>query len=231
MAVASRVLQNGGRVIITGRTQDSVDRALGELNAGDAAEGIAVDLTDDAAVARFRSELARRHGDVDLLVNAAGVFAPKAFLEHDADDYRRYEALNRSLFFITQTVATNLVHAGRPGSIVNIGSMWAHQAIAATPSSAYSMAKAGLHSLTQHLALELAGHQIRANAVAPAIVRTPIYEEFIPRDQVDSTLDAFDSFHPIGRIGTSEDVAATVVFLSRTPPRGSLALYGTSTAA
>lgn len=212
-AIANHVLRAGGSVVITGRTQKSVDAALYELDGGDAAVGIPVDLYDDAAVARFRSQLTTRHNDVDLLVNAAGVFAPKAFLDHGADDYGRYEALNRSLFFITQTVAANLVTAGRKGAIVNIGSMWAHQAIAATPSSAYSMAKAGLHSLTQHLALELAQHRIRANAVAPAVVRTPIYEEFIPHDQVDAALDSFDSFHPIGRIGTSEDVASTVAFL------------------
>src|SRR6186997_3090093 len=61
-------------------------------------------------------------------------------------------------------------HGG--GSIVNVGSMWAHQAIKATPSSAYSMAKAGLHALTQHLAMELAEANIRVNAIAPAVVNT-----------------------------------------------------------
>ncbi|CAM5316308.1 Glucose-1-dehydrogenase OS=Streptomyces antimycoticus OX=68175 GN=SANT12839_100830 PE=4 SV=1 [Streptomyces antimycoticus] len=91
--------------------------------------------------------------------------------------------------------------------------MWARRAVAATPSSAYSMAKAGLHSLTQHLGMELAPYGIRANAVAPAVVRTPIYEEFIPKAEMDSALDGFNSFHPLGRTGTPDDIAATVVFL------------------
>ena len=102
-------------------------------------------------------------------------------------------------------------HGG--GSVVHIGSMWAQQAIKATPSSAYSMAKAGLHALTQHMAMELAGHNIRVNAVSPAVVKTPIYEAFIEPCRIDETLASFNSFHPIGRIGRPEDVAKAISFL------------------
>jgi NAD(P)-dependent dehydrogenase (short-subunit alcohol dehydrogenase family) len=90
--------------------------------------------------------------------------------------------------------------------------MWAHQAIAATPSSGYSVAKAGLHALTKNLAIELAP-KIRVNAVAPAVVKTPLYEGFIPKDQIDQTLAGFDAFHPLGRVGTARDIASTVTFL------------------
>jgi NAD(P)-dependent dehydrogenase (short-subunit alcohol dehydrogenase family) len=91
--------------------------------------------------------------------------------------------------------------------------MWARQAIEATPSSAYSMAKAGLHALTQHLALELAHANIRVNAVSPAVVETPIFEAFIPKDQVHAALQGFNGFHPIGRIGRPEEVAEVICFL------------------
>ena len=106
-------------------------------------------------------------------MNTAGAFSAKPFLEHGRADYDLYHDLNRSTFFVTQAVARGMQRKGG-GSIVNIGSMWARQAVKATPSSAYSMAKAGLHSLTQHLAMELAPHGIRVNAVAPAVVSTPI---------------------------------------------------------
>jgi len=99
------------------------------------------------------------------------------------------------------------------GSIVNIGSMWAKQAIKATPSSAYSMAKAGLHSLTQHLAMELADSSIRVNAVSPAVVVTPIYGAFIEPAKIEETLQGFNAFHPIGRVGRPGDVASAVRFL------------------
>ena len=144
--------------------------------------------------------------------NAAGTFIPKPFLDHEAQDYDRYMTLNRSLFFLTQAAARNMKRHGG-GSIVNIGSMWAHQSIKATPSSAYSMAKAGLHALTQHLAMELADANIRVNAVAPAVVATPVYEGFIPKDKLSEALTGFDAFHPIGRIGQVADVADVIAFL------------------
>jgi NAD(P)-dependent dehydrogenase (short-subunit alcohol dehydrogenase family) len=75
------------------------------------------------------------------------------------------------------------------------------------------MAKAGLHSLTQHLAMELASKRIRVNAVSPAVVQTPIYEGFIPKAEVHSALQGFNSFHPIGRVGTPEEVAEAIAFL------------------
>jgi NAD(P)-dependent dehydrogenase (short-subunit alcohol dehydrogenase family) len=99
------------------------------------------------------------------------------------------------------------------GSIVNVGSMWARQAVKATPSSAYSMAKAGLHSLTQHLAMELADYNIRVNGVSPAVVETPIYQAFIEPDQVHAALQGFNGFHPLGRIGQPMDVAEVILFL------------------
>jgi NAD(P)-dependent dehydrogenase (short-subunit alcohol dehydrogenase family) len=75
------------------------------------------------------------------------------------------------------------------------------------------MAKAGLHSLTQHLAMELADQGIRVNVVAPAVVETPIYAAFIKPEEIHTTLQGFNAFHPIGRIGTPENVAAVIVFL------------------
>lgn len=210
---ARMVLAQGGRAVIVGQRADKAQSAQAELSAFGPVEVLTADLTNEQGVQALLQQIDANHSDIDLLVNAAGVFFPKAFLEHEAADYDQYMQLNRAFFFITQKVAANLVAANRSGAIVNVGSMWAKQAIAATPSSAYSMAKAGLHSLTQHLAMELAKHNIRVNAVSPAVVQTPIYEGFIPKEQVQSALQGFNSFHPIGRLGTPQDVAHAITFL------------------
>jgi NAD(P)-dependent dehydrogenase (short-subunit alcohol dehydrogenase family) len=210
---ARMVLAEGGEVVIVGHRADKTDGARQQLAEVGPVSALTADLTSDAGIEAVEQAINAQHPDIDLLVNAAGVFFPMPFLEHGIEDYEQYMRLNKAFFFITQKVAAHLVARGRPGAIVNIGSMWAKQAIAATPSSAYSMAKAGLHALTQHLAMELAPKHIRVNAVSPAVVQTPIYEGFIPKAEVASALQGFNAFHPIGRVGTPQDVAEVIVFL------------------
>jgi NAD(P)-dependent dehydrogenase (short-subunit alcohol dehydrogenase family) len=210
---AADVVAGGGSAVVVGRNKTKVDDTVRALSETGNAWGIVADLADRDQVASVQEQLAESHADANLLVNSAGFFVPKPFLDQDGADYDAYLELNRATFFLTQTVARGMIAAGRGGAIVNVGSMWAHQAIAATPSSSYSAAKAGLHALTKNLAMELAEHNIRVNAVAPAVVATPLYLGFIPPEQVDEALKGFNSFHPLGRVGTARDVASTITFL------------------
>lgn len=211
-ATARMLIERGGSVVIVGTNADKLKATEKELWQLGLVTTIQTDITKPDQLDSLLARLDSQFSGVSLLVNAAGVFFPKPFLDHGPEDYDKYLDINKGLFFITQRVAKNMVKLGG-GSIVNIGSMWAKQAVEATPSSAYSMAKAGLHSLTQHLAMELAQHKIRVNAVSPAVVETPIYEAFIPSGEVHSALQGFNGFHPIGRIGTPEDVAEAVCYL------------------
>jgi NAD(P)-dependent dehydrogenase (short-subunit alcohol dehydrogenase family) len=210
---AADVVAAGGSAVIIGADSGKVDDTVQALTKDGTAHGITADLADRTAAERVCQQLAGEHADATLLVNAAGLFVPKPFLDHDAADYDSYAELDRAIFFVTQTVVRGMIAGGRGGSIVNIGSIWAHQAIGATPSTAYSLAKAGLHALTRNLALELAPHQIRVNTVAPAVVATPIFKRFVPEDQMEATLHSFDAFHPLGRTGTVRDMANTITFL------------------
>lgn len=211
-SVAKQLLQSGTATLIVGNNIEKLEKARKELAEFGTVETIQANLYKRSDLTKIGSIIDDHSRHIKYLVNAAGYFSPTPFLDHTEDDYEIYMGLNKAIFFLSQAVARNMkVNGG--GSIVNIGSMWAKQAIKATPSSAYSMAKAGLHALTQHMAMELADHNIRVNAVSPAVVKTPIYESFIDPQEMDSALATFDNFHPIGRIGTAEDVATTIAFL------------------
>jgi len=211
-AVAQQLLQQGQAVTIVGRSPAKLANAVAELAAIGDVQSQQCDLYDAAQVADLAQSIENSGIHFAELVNAAGYFNPLPFLQHSRADYDIYMELNRAIFEVSQAAARNMIRHGG-GAIVQIGSMWAKQAIKATPSSAYSMAKAGLHALTQHMAMELAEHNIRVNAVSPAVVKTPIYEAFIEAEEVDAALQAFNNFHPIGRIGNPGDIAATVCHL------------------
>ena len=211
-ATAKVLLQRGIDTYVVGDKIEKLEAAKRALTEFGHIETLQANLYDASDVQRIAEFAANNQRHVKYFVNAAGRFNPMPFLLHDNKTYDTYMELNRAAFFISQAVAKNMVKNGG-GSIVHIGSMWAKQAIKATPSSAYSMAKAGLHSLTQHMAMELAEHNIRVNAVSPAVVKTPIYEAFIDPSKIDETLATFNDFHPIGRIGAPVDISNVIMFL------------------
>ncbi|MDC8005334.1 SDR family NAD(P)-dependent oxidoreductase [Aureisphaera galaxeae] len=204
-AAAHQLLDQGATVVIVGRNPDKVADKPNLVK-------VKADITKASDLQQLVDKIDSLDR-VDYLVNASGIFGPKSFLDHTLADYDSYLDLNRGFFFLTQAAAKKMKEGGN-GSIVNVGSMWAKQAVKATPSSAYSMQKAGLHSLTQHLAMELADHNIRVNAVSPAVVATPVYHSvFGGQEEAEKALEGFHGFHPIGRNGSPEDVANSILFL------------------
>lgn len=209
-ATAENLLSEGVEVHVVGTKNDKLEAF--KISASGNLTIHKVDITNVTEMSALNNTINSWDG-LDYLVNASGIFGPKPFLEHSIADYDSYMNLNRGFFFITQTAAKKMA-ANEGGAIVNVGSMWAKQAIKATPSSAYSMQKAGLHSLTQHLAMELADHNIRVNAVSPAVVETPVYDSvFGGKDKAHEGLQGFHGFHPIGRYGKVEDVSDVICFL------------------
>lgn len=210
LASAKKLQERGISVTIVGRDVAKLEEA--KLTLGLNVNIIQCDLYNKESLNKLIEQIKSNESHIKYLVNAAGYFNPKAFLEQDESDYDTYMDINKALYFISQAVSKNMKINGG-GNIVNIGSMWAKQAIKATPSSSYSMAKAAIHSLTQHMAMELADFNIRVNAVSPAVVETPIYGAFIEPKEIHTALQGFNDFHPIGRIGTVDDVASSIDFL------------------
>jgi NAD(P)-dependent dehydrogenase (short-subunit alcohol dehydrogenase family) len=96
------------------------------------------------------------------------------------------------------------------GSIINIGSMWVEHPLIQTPCSASQVAKAGLHTLTKHLAIEFAQNNIRVNTIAPAIIETPLYDDLMKKEQ----LLKLASLHPLNKLGTVSDISTWVKHLA-----------------
>lgn len=204
-ATANALLEQGAIVHIVGRNVDKVNDKQNLIKHK-------VNISSTEEVKSLIKEI-ESFDNLDYLVNASGIFEPKPFLEHTIEDYNSYLDLNRGFFFITQSAANKMKNTNG-GSIVNVGSMWAKQAVKATPSSAYSMQKAGLHSLTKHLAMELAEDNIRVNAVSPAVVNTPVYHGvFGGKEEAEKALEGFNGFHPIGRNGAPSDISNSILFL------------------
>ena len=212
---ARHFLAAGAKVVINGRREEVLRETAQELDpSGENIAFSAGDIGKLETSQRLVQTALERFGGVDILINNAGMFKPTSFLEHTEEDLDSYvNIILKGTFFATQIAVPQMQRRGG-GAIVNVGSMWATQAIGATPSSAYSAAKAGVHSLTRNLAIELADSQIRVNTVAPAVVETPVYNTFMSEEEVKQVLPSFNNFHPLGRNGQPSDVVEAILYLA-----------------
>jgi NAD(P)-dependent dehydrogenase (short-subunit alcohol dehydrogenase family) len=214
--VATRFVAEGGSVVINGRDLAKAEAAAREIDA--TGKRVAVHAGDIALPATGETVVKTavdRFGRLDVLFNNAGIFTPKPFLEVDEAEYDRFlDIILKGKFFAAQAAAKAMKTSGRGGVIVQTGSMWALQAIGATPSAAYSAANGGVHALVKNLAIELAPHKIRVNAIAPAIIETPVFSTFLTPEQVKEVLPTFNTMHPLGRNGQTPDAAEALLFLA-----------------
>jgi len=216
-AAARRFLDEGATVVLSGTREAKLEAARDELDPTGTRVAIhagSVTTRDHAqALVAYAIE---RFGAVDVLVNSTGIFRVVPFLEQTEEHFE--EALGsilRPTYWVSQAAAEAMaLRGGGGGAIVNVGSMWAMDAIATTPTSAYSAAQAGRHALTKNLALELAPEGIRINTVALAFVETPAYERFLSPDEAQEVLHAVNDFHPLGRHGQPGDVVEAILFLA-----------------
>ncbi len=215
--VATRLVKEGANVVITGRNEDKLKQAAQDIDAtGEHIRYFAADIASPITSQQLVDFTTAEFGGVDILINNAGIFAPTPFLEVSESEYDGFlDIILKGKFFMAQAAAKAMQLRGG-GAIVQTGSLWALQAVKATPSSAYSAANAGVHALTHNLAIELAEVNIRINTVAPAVVETPVYNTFMTDDQVKEALPSFNSFHPLGRNGQPADVAEAILFLAST---------------
>lgn len=213
-ATAALLAERGAHVIIASKKEESVVDTITELylNSSDSKiSGKVVDLTNVDSVKAFIAEVGKQ-SRIDYLVNASGIFRPKPFLDTTPDEYAALLDINTGFYFITQAVAKKMKENGG-GAIVNIGSYWSDNVVKSMPTSAYSVAKAGLHALTKHLAVELAPDNIRVNAIAPGLFVTNVLNDVVGRENVEETYKSLLDLNPTGRNGKPEQAASAIVFL------------------
>jgi NAD(P)-dependent dehydrogenase (short-subunit alcohol dehydrogenase family) len=169
---------------------------------GDIAEPATADRVIGAALERF--------GQVDTLINNAGVFISKPFTDYTAADYALITGVNLAGFFwLTQLAVAEMLRHGR-GHVVNISATIADQADSGSPSVLAALTKGGLAAATRSLAIEYASRGIRVNAVAPGIIQTPMHPP-------DSYATLGDRMPPLGRVGQISDVVDGILFLESAP--------------
>ena len=214
LEAAKRLYAEGASVLLNGRDEAKLRAAAEEIGEAGRVAIFAGDVAKVATSGALVETAEKRFGGADILINNAGVFKPIPFSEVTEEQYDWFlDTILKGKFFMAQAAAKAMKKRGG-GVIVNTGSMWALQAVGATPSSAYSAANAGVHALARNLALELAGDHIRINAVAPAVVETPVYSTFLSEEDVSKVLPTFNAFHPLGRNGQPRDVATAILFLA-----------------
>ena len=166
---------------------------------------VAGDITDPATARRIVSQSLARFGRIDTLVNNAGIFIAKPFVDYSAEDYASIVAINLGSFFrLTQLVAAEMLKQGS-GHIVQITTSLVDHANSSVPSVLASLTKGGLNAATKSLAIEYAKKGIRVNAVAPGVIETPMH--------APETHEFLAKLHPVGRMGETRDIVDAILFL------------------
>jgi NAD(P)-dependent dehydrogenase (short-subunit alcohol dehydrogenase family) len=180
------------------------------IRGGDApTESVTIDLRDIGSIRAAVDTVVERHGRIDMLVNNAGLGTNHDALDVTEEEWDELMAVNlKGLFFTCQAAGRHMV-ARRYGRIVNMSSQAGHVGI--RRHAAYSASKGGVELLTKVLALEWGPHGVTVNAIAPTFVRTPGTAERLDRPEF---LDDVLTRIPIGRVGTTTEVAAAVIFLA-----------------
>ncbi len=207
LTAASALAEAGAHVTLAARTTKEIEEAAEAIRARrQQAEALTLDVTNIEGV---RKTLAARE-PFQILVNNAGMNRPKMLPDVTIDDFDTIMGLNvRAAFFMAQTVATRLMEAKVPGSIINISSQMGH--VGAARRTVYCTSKHAMEGFTKAMAIELAPHNVRVNSIGPTFLETPMTRPFFQnkafREEVLSKIK-------LGRLGQLEELTGAIVFLA-----------------
>ena len=209
LATARAFLARGFNVVMNGSNPDRLATAYESVGKPDAALTVVGDVGKPADRARLVDAALSRFDRIDVLVNNAGLFSPRPFLDVDEEYLDRFLTTNlKGTFFLSQAVIPHLRAAGG-GAIVNIGTVLVDHALGGVPATAAVASKGAIHALTVQLAAEFGKDNIRVNTIAPGIIRTPIHA----RNGIEDS-DSLAGLHLLDRIGEPQEIAEVALQLA-----------------
>lgn len=209
-AIAQTFLERGDNVVINSSNADNLQKAYDELGGLENLVMVAGDISDISLGQKLVDAAIHHFGSVDVLVNNAGIFDAKPFLEVEESELDKYLSINfKGTFFITQAAIKAMLKQGE-GSVINIGTVLVEHAIGGFSGSAPVASKAAIHSLTRQLSAEFGKNNIRVNTIAPGIIRTPLQQKM----GVDNA-DNLAGLHLLNRVGEPSDIAEVAYLLAK----------------
>ncbi|MGE8163798.1 SDR family NAD(P)-dependent oxidoreductase [Paraburkholderia sp. NPDC080076] len=209
-AVVKGLYAEGSSVVVVDTNEANAKRVADSLGDSKRVYAVTLDVTDRVRVEQVISDAALRFGRLDLLVNSAGIRGIGSVMDVDAEQWRHVHAVNLDgTLYMSQSFTRLVSKGGKPGAIVNVSSV---AGIMGIPNRAsYVSSKHAIVGLTREMAMEMGPLGIRVNAVAPGMIRTPMTEAYFQEEEGESRIRAY---HPVGRAGLPEEVAAAILFLA-----------------
>ncbi|TWC30539.1 short-subunit dehydrogenase [Pseudomonas sp. SJZ079] len=207
LGLAKAFLDNGYNVVGSARSIEGLNAAANSLGNPDNFIGVAGDVADASTARDIFAAAIEKFGSVEVLVNNAGFFLPKPFIDYTPEDLESLLDTNlKGVVYSSQVAAAHMIQRGA-GHIVNISAAVALQPNIAVPAALPVLIKGGVNQMTRALALELSPHNIQVNTVAPGIIDTPMHDP--------SSRDFLNNLAPSGRVGTVEEIAEAVLYLAK----------------
>ncbi|MGH2664755.1 SDR family NAD(P)-dependent oxidoreductase [Flavobacterium sp.] len=204
--IAKYFLEKGDNVVINSSTIGKLEETYKELGAGPNLALVAGSISDKATGERLVATAIEKFGSADVLINNAGIFETKPFLEVDEAYLDRFLTTNlKGTYFTTQAVIPQMLKQ-QQGVVINIGTPMVNQGFGGIPATAPIASKGAIHALTIQLAAEFGKRNIRVNTVAPGVIRTPMH---------GSDADKSAGQHLLNRVGDANDIAEMVYTVAK----------------